>query len=119
MATKEFHLGDILSVTTGVLVSSMDGIYNVLNHMTQDELYTHQLLIACPIMREELIRQFPFLGDVVNPVGLSTQEGCDGWVANQAFLYGDIHELTSAEHLWAGHTVFGDLNDIWEGKYRD
>jgi hypothetical protein len=96
----------------------MDSVYYILNHMTQDNLFTHQLLIASPIMRDELMRQLPFLEDIVKPVGLRTREDCDGWIAVQVSLYGEWHGVESAEHLWVGHTMFGDLNDIWEGKYR-
>jgi hypothetical protein len=42
---RTFDLGDVLSITTGRLVSQrgMDGIYDVLNFMTGDDLMTHQL----------------------------------------------------------------------------
>jgi len=45
MATKDFHISDILSITDGRLVSTrhMDGIYEILNFMTGDNLFTHQL----------------------------------------------------------------------------
>ena len=43
--SRDFHIGDILSVTTGRLVSPrrMDGVYDILNFMTGDNLFTHQL----------------------------------------------------------------------------
>lgn len=118
MATKSFLLGDILTVSTGVLLTSMDSVYYILNHMTQDDLFTHQLLIASPIMRDELLRQLPFLDRVDKPVGLRTREQCDAWIASVSAVYGEWHSIESAEHLWVGHTMFGDLNDIMEGKYR-
>lgn len=117
MGTKSFHLGDILTLSTGTLVSSMDGLYHILNHMTQDDLFTHQLLIASPIMRDELLRQLPFLTGIDKPVGLSTREGCDGWISSWASVHGEYHNVESAEHLWQGHDVFGDLKKIWEGKH--
>lgn len=45
MNTRNFHLGDILSVTTGCLLSPrrMEGVYDILNFMTADNLFTHQL----------------------------------------------------------------------------
>ena len=41
----QFHISDILSITTGRLVSNrhIEGIYAILNHMTGDNLFTHQL----------------------------------------------------------------------------
>ena len=43
--TKDFHIGDILSVTTGRLVSPrhIEGVYDILNWMTGESLFTHQL----------------------------------------------------------------------------
>lgn len=42
---KTFHISDVLSITTGRLVSSrhMVGIYDILNFLTGDSLFTHQL----------------------------------------------------------------------------
>lgn len=50
---KRFHLGDVLSITTGHLLSPrhMEGVYEILNHMTGDQLFTHQLPRASRGMR--------------------------------------------------------------------
>jgi hypothetical protein len=60
---KQFHIGDILSVTTGRLVSSrhIDGLYEILNFLTGDELYTHQLPRAMRECEPWLKTQFPYL----------------------------------------------------------
>jgi hypothetical protein len=44
VATREFHLGDVLSITTGVLVSPrrMEGVSDILEFMTGSDLFTHQ-----------------------------------------------------------------------------
>lgn len=63
--TKEFSLGDVLSITTGRLVSErhMDGVYDILNWMTGDNLFTHQLpraAEACaPVLCAQLSRLNP------------------------------------------------------------
>ena len=58
---KSFHISDVLSVTTGRLVSSrhMDGIYDILNFLTGDNLYTHQLPRAMRECKPWLRSQFP------------------------------------------------------------
>lgn len=45
MTTKTFHVGDILSVITGRLVSPthMDGIYAICSHLAGESVMTHQL----------------------------------------------------------------------------
>jgi hypothetical protein len=60
---KLFHISDILSVTTGLLVSSrhMEGIYDILNFLTGDNLFTHQLPRAMDECKPWLRTQFPEL----------------------------------------------------------
>jgi hypothetical protein len=69
MQTKRYHLGDILSITTGRLVSPrhMDGVYDILNFMTGDDLYTHQLPRAADECRPYLAKQFPQLSKIDLP----------------------------------------------------
>ncbi|HEY2497322.1 MAG TPA: hypothetical protein VGK24_09655 [Candidatus Angelobacter sp.] len=60
---KKFHISDVLSVTTGRLVSSrhMDGIYKILNFLTGDSLFTHQLPRAMRECEPWLRAQYPYL----------------------------------------------------------
>lgn len=66
MTAREFDLGDVISITTGRLVSPrlIDGVYDILNFMTGDDLYTHALPRACEAMRPVLLAQHPQLRDV-------------------------------------------------------
>lgn len=45
MLTKDFPTADVLSTITGVLVSAggIGGVYEVLNWMTWESVYTHQI----------------------------------------------------------------------------
>ncbi len=63
MQTKQFHLGDVLSIITGRLVSPrhIDGVYDILNFMTGDNLFTHALPRANDECKPYLIEQFPQL----------------------------------------------------------
>lgn len=71
--TKDFHIGDILSITTGVLVSPrhMTGVYDIMDFMTGESLMTHQLPRAADEMRPRLLAQHSQLVDInassVNP----------------------------------------------------
>lgn len=60
---KTFHISDVLSITTGRLVSSrhIDGVYDILNFMTGDNLFTHQLPRASRECEPWLRTQFPQL----------------------------------------------------------
>ena len=63
MKTKKFHLGDVLSTTTERLVSPrhISGVYDILNFMTGDDLFTHQLPRASEECKPYLLEQFPQL----------------------------------------------------------
>lgn len=60
---KSFHISDVLSVITGRLVSSrhMAGVYEILNFLTGDDLFTHQLPRAERECEPWLRSQFPSL----------------------------------------------------------
>lgn len=59
----KFHISDVLSVTTGYLVSTrhIQGVYDILNHMTGENLFTHMLPAASDLCQPRLREQFPDL----------------------------------------------------------
>lgn len=60
---KEFHLGDILSITHDVLVSprGMDGVYELMKYLYNKPMFTHQVLTLHEEIKKELIRQHSWL----------------------------------------------------------
>lgn len=75
---RRFHIGDILSVTTGYLVSpsGMSGVYEILNYMTGDDLFTHQLPRAAEACRGPLLTQHPQLSEA-DCAGIDTYNHAD------------------------------------------
>ena len=63
METKCFHLGDVLTVTTGRLVSPrhVEGLYDILGFMSGEDLFTHQLGRVGKECTPYLLKQFPGL----------------------------------------------------------
>lgn len=96
-----FHLGDILSVTTGVLLSPerMGGVYKILGFMTGESLFTHQLPRAAKQCRPWLVKQFPQLAGINVP---ELQPGdVDAWVQKLAARVGerfDVQKPPSGEN---------------------
>jgi len=93
MQTKKFHLGDILSITTGRLVSPrhMDGVYEILNFLTGDNLLTHQLPRASHECKPYLLQQFPQLAEV-DASSVNT-ENYKQWLSEQVAKYGEEFEV--------------------------
>lgn len=97
MTTKRFHLGDVLSVTTGNLLSprGMGGVYDVLNFLTGDNLFTHQLPRARQECKPHVLRQHPQLRDVHPTWDDHAEKGfVDAWLAEQVQKFGETLELS-------------------------
>jgi len=106
MQTKQFHLGDVLSITTGRLVSSrhIDGVYDILNFMTGDNLFTHALPCASGECKPYLIEQFPQLvtpemdsaiaelGDALKSKSgeVEAEKVVANWLTKQVTKYGEM-----------------------------
>lgn len=94
MNARSFDLGDVLSVTTGILMSPrhMEGIYDILNFMTGGNLFTHQLPRACREVAPIIIQQHPQLAaielDTLEP------EFVGAVLAGLKHKYGDTLALT-------------------------
>lgn len=70
--SKNFKLGQVLTVTSGILLCSVDELYEVLNYLTNDNLYTHQLPRAADVAKPRLLDQYPQL-DIPIP-NMSSEE---------------------------------------------
>lgn len=71
MKTERFHLGAVLSMTTGKLLCQMDDIYKLAAHLAGEPVWTHQLPRVGREAKPHLLEQFPALvpvtGDEVTP----------------------------------------------------
>lgn len=104
--SETFHIGDVLTVTTGRLLSPthMEGVYRILNYLTGDSLYTHQLPRAAKEVLPWVERQIPALSaaamegavadlDVRLASAGDPSQVVAAWVAEQAALHGETHAL--------------------------
>lgn len=101
--TRDFDLGDILTVITEYLVSPrhMAGVYDILNFMAGEPVYTHQLrrvmLEACKV----ILAQHPQLVSVTYPESVEGDEAVAAWLAERKVEFGEtlpISPMNIAEH---------------------
>jgi hypothetical protein len=112
MTTTLHPLADILSITTGRLLSRqhMGGIYTLLDYMTGDALMTHQLPRASDACAPALLEQHPQL------VGVSPPEGIDvpdlmAWLVNAEQRYGEMLPVRSIAD-WQHQNPIEELCDM-------
>jgi len=112
---KEYHIGDILSITTSRLVSlrRTDGVYDILNYMTDDNLFTHQLPRASEACRPALLEQYPELAgvDISGMNGDNWRE----WLGEQEKRYGAQLPVRPLE-LWYRMDPFSELQEMMPNK---
>ncbi len=104
LATRAFDLSDVLSVTTGVVLKDMDGIYDVMGFVTGDAgISTIGLAAMHDVAVERIFGEHPQLKDAKFPgipKGLERDEAqrlCGEWVNAQKKVYGDTLTLTAPE----------------------
>jgi hypothetical protein len=107
---KLFHLGDILSITTGKLVSKrhIEGVYDILNFMTRDNLFTHQLGRAADECRPALLAQHPQLATIT--AGKVTPDNFKAWIEAQCAEFGD--ELMVQQLPEHAHEVIDPMSEL-------
>lgn len=83
MTDKPYALADILTMTTGRLLSTrgIEAVYDITNHMTGDNLMTHQLPRAADTCGPALLAQHPQLDGVAPPDDIDTPD-LMAWIAN-------------------------------------
>lgn len=101
--TRKFHLGDVLTVTTGLLVSPghVAAVHEMLDYMTGDVLMTHQLPRSMDECKPELLRQHPQLAAVLVPEEFEGKADVLAWLDEQVCTYGehlDVAPLNPEDH---------------------
>jgi len=109
---REFSLGDVLCVSTGRLVSrrGMDAVYDVLNFLTRDNLFTHQLPRALRECQPWVIRQHPQLAAV--DASAVNAENLETWLLEQEARFGSTLQPEPIPR--DDHTVRDPLAEIAE-----
>ena len=111
----KFTLGQVLSITTGKLLCEIGGVYAILNHMTGDNLFTHQLPRAMRECAPHLLKQFPQLAAVNAEAG--TAENWAVWLHDQVLEYGNEFEVSKLpEHA---HEFIDPLSELAEKVHPD
>lgn len=111
--TREFHIGDIISVTDGALVSPrhVGGVYDILNWMTGESLMTHQLPRASRECEPELRRQHPDIAAIVFPDTVErTEAGVYAWLAEQVAIHGETRPVAAL--AVEDHTIIDPLTEL-------
>lgn len=88
MQTKEFATRDVLSTITGRLMGDIGGVYEVLNWMTGDSVFTHQLPRISREAVPVVVAAHPALQQAIDEAEQVTQENYKEWRQTWEDRYG-------------------------------
>jgi len=108
--TKTFHIGDILSITTGALVSPrhIGGVYDILGWLVDESLFTHQLPRVARECEEFLIETFPDLP--TEAPTLTSKDEVFAWLDLMSAEHGETREVPRMREV--DHTHIDPLTEI-------
>lgn len=115
MPSKTFHLGDLITVTTGRLVSPrrVEGVYDVVDFVTGQSHMTHQLPRASDEVKPELLRQHPFLADITVPDDLGDETEVWLWLSAQVAEHGEWFEVDALpEGAYVGREPVAEFREM-------
>ena len=111
LETKTFHIGDILSITTGRLVSPkhIGGVYEICDWMTGQANFTHQLPRVSREIEPQLREDFPDLAAIEPPDGIDSMETLTAWLDSLGL--GETREVERLRNP-ADHTPIDPISEL-------
>lgn len=90
---KSFHLSDILSISTGRLVSTrhITGVYDILGYMSGEQLQTVALGRVADEALPYLFEQMPWLRDIQHDH--VNEDNWQDWLAELIEAHGEYHDV--------------------------
>lgn len=113
--SERFHLGDLLSVTDGRLVSPdhIHGVCRILDFVTGEAHMTHQLPRGAKVVKPWLLEQHPWLEDIPVPDGLNSKDAVMSWLAPVTAKFGEFHEVEPMPFgLYVGREPIAELREM-------
>ena len=87
-ATKEFPTRDVMSTVTGMLMGDIGGVYEVLNWMTGEPVFTHQIPRISREAEPVILAMHPTLQQAVSEAAQVTPENALQWRETWEHRYG-------------------------------
>lgn len=101
MAEKSFPTSGVLSVVTGRLLGDIGQVYEVLNFMTGESLFTHQLPRVSREAFPVILSRHPELQSAIDEAEQVTTENWQAWLRTWVERYGEtisVPQMTIAQH---------------------
>jgi hypothetical protein len=115
VSARAFHLGDLVSVVTGRLVSPnhIGGVYDVCDYVTGQAHMTHQLPRACNTVKPWLYAQHPWLAEIDVPEWVCDEVTVSRWLAEATAQHGELHVVEPMPiGMYVGREPIAELQEM-------
>ena len=91
---RNFDLGTVLTITSGRLFTSMDNVYDILNYLSNDKIYTHQIPRVMKIAQSHVLGRYPQLDGVGKDAVINSEQDVKTFIDEQKGIYVDSFGLS-------------------------
>lgn len=93
MKTEIFHIADIISAATGIMVrdGGFDGFFRLLTFMCQEDISLHQTKRVSEEAEASFYEQFPWLHEI--DTSTINEDNWQSWLNDVVESYGEYHEV--------------------------
>lgn len=113
---EEFHLGDLLTVMTGRLLtpSGLPGVDHIVTYVTRQPHLTHQIPRALEEIKPFVLEQHPWLAEIADPGDrLNTKAEVTAWLDKLVDERGEFHDLARMpEGQYVGREPLAELREM-------
>ncbi len=96
---RTFDLGSVLTVTTGRLFTEMDKVYDILNYLFNDNIFTHQMKAT----QSYVLARYPQLSGVGQDVVINGWKDVTAFLDLQKAVLGDSFALSPMPRQMCEH----------------
>lgn len=100
---KNFDLGTVLTITSGRLFTDIDNVYDVLNYLSNDDIYTHQIPRIMQVAQSYVLGRQPQLDGVGKDVVINNEQDVKAFIDGQKAIYGDSFGLSPISEEMCQH----------------
>lgn len=110
------NTAQLISISTGILACTWGELYDALNAITGDELYSHQLPRASFFIENYTKEIYPWLFDLPELPDEVNKKTMLEWVENISQKHGYEHEVPDLSDKWESREPMAELMEMFSNE---
>lgn len=117
---RNFDLGTVLTITSGgILFTNMDNVYDILNFLSNDKIYSHQIARIIKVAQVYVLEKYPKLDGVGKDIIFNSEQDVKAFIDEQKIIYGDSFALSPmSEEMYQYIDPIEEMMDMRSSRTR-